>query len=122
MAGRKNELSYYPQLNQVDASTSHDNFDNPTGINWLDNAGIVVKWTGTPVGVFHVWVSNDKKNPDGTISTWTELDFGTSILVDNTNTSIAINMNQLPFSWIAVSYEATSGSGTLTSILSIKEV
>lgn len=122
MAARKNELSSYTQLSEVDASTDHDNFSNPTGINWLDNAGIIVKWTGTPIGVFHVWVSNDKKDPDGIVPSWTELDFGTSVVVDNTNSSIAINMNQLPFTWLAVSYEATSGTGTLTSVLTIKEV
>lgn len=124
MAARKNELSSYKIFDAGDASGDLDNFANPTNVTWLDNAGITVQWTGTPVGVIEVYVSNDKAGPfpNHPVQNWQLLDFGTSIVVDNTNSSIVINMNQLPFVWLALKYVRGSGSGTLSAQMTVKEV
>jgi hypothetical protein len=118
---RKNVYNYVI-LNGVDASISFDTFSSPTTINFLDNAGIQIFWTGNPVGEFKVFVSNDKLQGNELPTNWSELDFGTSILIDSSNSDILINMNQLPFSYLAVSYEAASGSGVITANLTTKMV
>lgn len=124
MGGRKNELSSYEIFKAADASLSLDNKLNPTNVTWLDNAGISVQWTGNPVGEMKVWVSNDAANPkEGRhVQNWTELDFGTPVIIDGTNQNLIINMNQLPFVWLAVGFEQTSGAGTLSAQLTSKEV
>jgi hypothetical protein len=124
MAGRKNELSSYPIFSAQSAATNFDNFSKPTNVTWLDNAGITVQWTGSPVGTLEVYVSNDNAGPfpNYPVANWQKLDFGAPIVIDGTNTNLLINMNQLPFNWLAMKYVSTSGTGTLSAQLTSKEV
>ena len=124
--GRKNNLKSYLILEDVSLGASFDTFDNPTNIDFLDNAGLQLFWDtgGTPLGVFEVWVSNDpgNTNPQANVPVvnWTKLDFGNTIAINSSDTSHIINMNQLPFSWIAVKYTRTSGTGTISGLLTVK--
>lgn len=113
--GRKN-THRYTIFQAQNASASFDNKNNATDVQFLDNMGIQVIWTGSPVGVLKVLTSNDVASPsDGIpVVNWSELDFGTSIAIDNTNSDILININQLPFKWLAVEYVRTSGTGAIT--------
>ena len=84
----------------------------------------MVEWTGTPEGLLSVFVSNDVAFPkeDRPVVNWTALDFGSPVVIDATNTSCIINMNQLPFRWLAIGYEHTSGTGTISAQLTAKMV
>lgn len=121
--GRKNSHRYTIFQNQS-ASASFDNKNAATDVQFLDNMGIQVTWTGSPVGVLKVLVSNDVANPtDGIpVVNWSELDFGTAIAIDNTNSDLIININQLPFKWIALEYVRTSGTGAITAQFTSKMV
>lgn len=121
--GRKNSHRY-TIFQAQSASASFDNKNAATDVQFLDNMGIQVTWTGTPVGVLKVLVSNDVANPtDGIpVVNWSELDFGTAIQIDNTNSDLLININQLPFKWIALEYVRTSGTGTITAQFTSKMV
>jgi len=110
----KRTLKPFLLFNAVDLSVNQ--LSVLTTVNWLDNVGIIVTWSGTtPVGVFTVECSND-----GVV--WSTLNFGSVIQISGNTGDANINMNQLPFDNIRVRYTATSGTGTLSASLSIKQV
>ena len=121
---RKSWLNY-PILVAADLSADFDTFQDPTNIDFLDNASIQLEWSGAlPVGTFEIYVSNDKADPSaGRYPTnWTMLNFGSTIIINSSQTSHIINMNQLSFSWLAVKYNFTSGTGTMDANLTGKAV
>lgn len=120
---RKNVLRSYSMATDLPAA-DFDTKSNPTEVSFLDNGGITVEWTGTPVGLISVFVSNDDANPKQgkPVVNWVELDFGSPVVVDATNSNLLINMNQLPFAWLAIGYDHTSGTGTLSAQLTAKMV
>ena len=122
--GRKDIVKAYQIFTGEDASVSFDNKSNPTDVSSLDNAGLTLQWTGTPVGEFKVFVSNDSADYQAgrPVVNWTELDFGAPIVIDGTETNHLINMNQLPFNWLAVGYESGSGTGALSVQMTAKMV
>jgi hypothetical protein len=113
-------------LDAVDGTTNPSTISNPFSVLYQDNAGIVLSWTGTLQGTFHVFVTNDSFGvgfpPNA--STWAELDFGTSIVVDPSIQAdgIVINLNQLPFSGLYVSYTNASGTGNITAQIVSKRI
>jgi len=121
---RKDTLKSYVLLNEQSTASSFDTYSNPTNIDYLDNVGIQVVWTGTTVGVLEVYGSNDAANAQqGKYPTnWSKFEFGATINVDTTNSDLLIHMNQVPYSWIALKYTATSGTGTMTAKLTVKMV
>ena len=120
---RKNNLKH-TIINQSGAS-SFDTKSTPTNIDYLDNAGIIFTYTGDLVGTLTVFVSNDKaeENPTRLPINWSTLDFGTAITgIDGTGTAVTLNFTFLPYSWIAIGYTATSGTGVITAKLTSKMV
>lgn len=121
---RKDTLKSYVLLNAQSTASDFNTFTNPTNVDYLDNVGIQVIWTGTTVGVLEVYGFNDAANAQqGSYpSNWSKFEFGATINVDTTNSDLLIHMNQLPYSWIALKYVATSGTGTMTAKLTVKMV
>lgn len=114
---RKNVLKNWSMFGTTGADMSQSSVtSSTTEINYQDNAGIIVTWAGTsPVGQFFVDVSNDNTN-------WVTLDFGSAVSISGDSGSHAIDMTQLPFSYIRSRYVKTSGTGTLNANLTIKEI
>jgi len=100
-----------------------------TNIQFLDNIGIQLNFTGSPVGYFQVQVSIDyAQDNQGNVTNagnWTPLYF-TQITSTNVPTSsgspIYLDLSELSAPWIQVTYTATSGSGTLNAFISCKEI
>lgn len=92
---------------------------NVTPIQWEDNVGIQVTWSGSPVGTFAVQVSLDQIN-------WATLPtsvFNGTYPVPGTTTSPGyLDLNQLSASYIRLVYTRGSGSGTLNALLVAKGV
>lgn len=87
-----------------------------TEVQNMDNIGIVMNWTGTsPVGVVTIQVSNDQL-------TWASLDFGSAIAVSGDTGNNVIDIAQLPYSYLRAVYTKTSGTGTLFSSLTCKQI
>jgi hypothetical protein len=124
--GRKNNLKSYNLFENGggDMSADFDTFATPTNIDYLDNAGILLNWDNatTPVGVFEILVSKDKALQGQFPTNWNKLEFGNTIAINGTEDNHIINMNQLSFSWLAVKYTRTSGSGTLGAVMTVKMV
>lgn len=118
--GRKNVIVPYKIID--DGSMATDITSDVTGIQYMDNASIIVSWSGTaPVGELQVEVANVvKDDPDATI--WSVLEFGTTIPVSGATGQHTLNMSNLTFSALRLKYLRTSGSGTMNAILTSKVV
>lgn len=137
---RKNVLIGYNILNTAGVAgrsmaASFDTFSTPTNINYQDNGGLLLSWpaTGSPVGIVEIYVSNDSGTVDGSaqhpVVNWSRLAFSDESGTVVTNVAITagggthnLSFNQIPFSWIALKYIRTSGTGTLTGKLTLKQV
>lgn len=85
-------------------------------VSKMDNIGLEMNWTGTPVGVISVLVSNSGAN-------FYPLTFSPGIVQPaGTATGIPINITQLQFKYIMVKYVNASGTGVLTGYAQMKDL
>jgi hypothetical protein len=77
-------------------------------VSQLDNIGLEVTWTGSPVGTFSVMGSNSGINFEA-------LTF-TPALAQPVGSAdgYLINLQQYPFTYLMLEYTNTSGTGTIT--------
>lgn len=123
---RKNVLNYEVAIGQSLASS----FQTPaTVIKYLDNCSYqIVVTTSDSTGTFAVQGSNDYEvaEPGNIISDpghWVDLPLSGTPFVSAASDDILIDLNQLPFSAIRVSYtSATPGTGTCDITLNSKQV
>lgn len=100
-----------------DVSIATTQTSGETNVDGVDQAIIIVKWTGSsPVGVITVEASNSKDDEfiKGT-EVWEELDFAAAINVTGNSGSHQLNFTALPFRNIRFIYTASSGTGNLTA-------
>lgn len=117
--GRKNAITPFAAING--ASMAANIVGEHTDLMHLDNVAYFVKWTGTsPIGVIKVQVTNDSLEPGKPAAVWQDLDFGTPISISGNSGSHLININQMPAKHMRITYEASSGTGALTAILTAK--
>lgn len=108
-------------LNAVDLLSSQTSA--ATNTENVDKASIVLEWTGTaPVGEVTVEGRNFQNSANGPIaSPWVTLDFDT-ITISGASGSHQLLFVELPFTEIRLQYARTSGSGSLTAVLTAKQV
>lgn len=131
---RKNNLRLYQSItngNMASASLT----SAVTNIQWLDNIGIQLNFTGSPVGDFAVQVSADYAQDDnGNVTnpgnwvplTLTYLVGSTFVSAQSVPTSVGspiyLDLNELSCPWIRVVYTKTSGTGTLNAFITAKMI
>lgn len=125
MSGRKNQLPSYQSI--TDGDMSGNLTSDVTDIRYMDNISIQLVFTGTPTGAFSVEGSLDYNRPDPTTGvtnpgTWTAMSFTTPPVASGAAGTILLDLNQLSFPFIRVTYTAGSGSGTLQCWVSGKAV
>lgn len=113
MSGRKNVLIPFSIITSGDMSG--DLTSTVSNIQYMDNIGIQLVWTGTPTGDFTVDVSVDQV-------TWTSLTLSPSPAATGAADNIYIDVNQISAPYIRVTYTATSGSGTLNAKITGKMI
>ncbi len=135
MSGRKNVLPVYQVIVAGDMSLTSVT-SSITEIKYLDNVGIQLQWTGSPVGYFQVQVSadhNENAVGRGTTSTGQFVPLVVSflssgIMVQSTDiptssgSPIYLDLTQLSAPYIRVVYTKTSGSGTLSGYITSKMI
>lgn len=88
-------------------------------LQYEDNVGIQLVWTGSPVGTFAVQVSLDQIN-------WIDLPStafnGTYPVPGTTSSPAYLDMALMSAAYIRLSYTSTSGTGTLNALLVAKGV
>jgi hypothetical protein len=109
----KGILNPYPVITAEDMSA--DITSLPSVVTSLDNIAYQVVYTGSPVGVFNVEASLDGTN-------WTVLVFEAEINTTNSPSPFLININQLPYAQVRLTYTADSGSGSLSAMVMAKRL
>lgn len=139
MSHRKNILLKYQTVTDGDMSESSIT-SAVTNIQYLDDIGLQLNWTGSPTGTFAIQVSadyaQDGANSPGTpnvlnAGNWVPISFtywngsafvtATSIPT-SVGSPIYIDLALLSAPWIRIVYTRGSGSGTLDAFITAKEV
>lgn len=97
-----------------------------TAIQYKDNVGYQVNFTGLPVGFIQVAACNDynpqlpqSANPlnSNANGNWIAL---ASVAMQNATTPIGFNLNQVPFAYVQLQYVNATSSGVLTGWITSK--
>lgn len=124
MSGRKNTLQSYQLITSGDMSSSITSA--ATNIQFLDNIGVQLHFTGSPTGTFSVQVSlNHKQDSQGVVSVpgdWVSIVLSPAPVAAGSADDIYIDINQISSPWLRVVYTRSSGSGTLQGYVGAKEV
>lgn len=95
-------------------------------INYLDNVGVQLHFTGTPTGTFAVQVSADHaQDASGNVTVagnWVAISLTPSPVAAGAADDIYIDLNQLSAPWLRVQYTNASGAGTLSGWATAKSV
>lgn len=131
--GRKNNLKQFQSI--INESMVSNIISPITDLQFLDNIGIQLDFSGAPVGNFQVQVSADySQDLNGNVQevgSWVPLILtyfnGVSFTSSpNVPTSVGspiyLDLNQLSAPFIRVAYYATSGSGTLNAYITAKMI
>lgn len=134
MSSRKNNLLSYKSITDGDMSLSSIT-SAVTNIQFLDDIGYQFNWTGSPVGTISLQVSSDYAQDFlGNVTNagnWIPLVFtywNGTIFVTNTSlptsvgSPIYVDLALLSSPWIRAVYSRTSGTGTLNSFVTAKEI
>ena len=90
-------------------------------VQYADNVGLQLIFTGTPTGLFYIQGSINY-DPRTTTGDWSNLDFSSAPEAAGAADNHLINLNQLPYKYIRVFYDRTSGSGSLSIYFMIRQV
>lgn len=116
----------FTQFN-AQAVTGVNTYHSPdTNINQQHNIGIQIRFVGTMVGTLIVECSNGNVGGDPDPDTGLPWDFLTfdPVLAQPTGTDLSylIDLNQVPFKYVRTTYSNTAGTGTLTAVLTSKDL
>ncbi len=133
MAGTKNTILSFPSIASASMATSITGA--VTSIQYLDDVGVQFSWSGSPVGTFSVEISADyARDINGNVTNqgnWVPIVFSYwngSILVTGTSVPTSVgspvyfDLALLSAPWIRPVYTSASGTGTLTAVITAKEV
>jgi hypothetical protein len=94
-----------------------------TRIEYIDNIGYEVLWSAgtSPVGTITIQVSNDHDETDNgvvlTVGNWQDVGVvdsaGVAPTISGASGDHFISLNQLPWKWVRLVYNRTSGTATL---------
>lgn len=97
-----------------------------SNIQFLDNIGFQLHFTGTPTGTFSVEISanyaQDSQGVVTNVGNWVALNLSSSPAASGAAGDIYLDLNQLSAPWIRVKYTFASGTGTLNGWIAAKEV
>lgn len=124
MSGRKSNLKTFPII--VAGAMSGNLTSIVTNIEFLDNIGVQLNFTGTPVGTFAVQVSADyNQDSQGNVTNagnWISLTLNPNPSAGGSANLIYIDINQLSAPWIRTTYTAGSSTGVLNAFICGKQV
>lgn len=131
---RKNNLLKFQLITAGDMSLSSLT-STITNIQFLDNIGIQLNFSGSPVGTLEVQVSADHaQDNEGNVTVagnWAPIPLsyilaGSMTVATSVPTSVGspiyLDLNQLSAPYIRVVYTKTSGTGTLNAFITCKTV
>jgi hypothetical protein len=125
MSARKNVLASYPIVSNGDMSLTSIT-SKVTNIQFLDNIGVQLDFTGSPIGTFVVQVSADYATDYlGNVTNaghWINVNLPQSPVASGSAGDIYIDLNQLSAPYLRVVYTKGSGTGTLNAVVTAKMI
>ena len=113
MSSRKAPI--LPYQNIINGDMSANVTSSVTNIQYEDNVGIQLIFTGTPTGTFAVEGSIDQVD-------WDALPLSGTPTAAGAPDTILIDLNQVPHPFIRVSYTFVGGVGNLNGWITAKQV
>ncbi len=106
----------YTQFNATAVSSTTAYHSASTDISQLHNIGLDIRFAGTMNGTLTVECSNDN-------ATFASLTFNPALSQPaGSNLAYLVDLNQVPFRYVRTSYTNASGSGTLTVLMTAKDL
>ena len=133
---KKNQITKFQIISSGNMSVSSI-VSSVSSIEFLDDVGIQLNWSGSPTGTFSVQVSADYSQdtsspPNVTnagnwaplvLTYWTGSAFVTTTAIPTSlGSPIYLDLALLSAPWIRTVYTKTSGSGTLDAFITAKSV
>lgn len=122
---RKNNLVKYQTITAGDMSTASLT-SAITNIQFLDNIGIQLNFTGAPEGIFDVQVSADYAQDEfgnvTNVGNWIDLVLNPVPSASGSADSVYIDIIQTSAPWIRVVYTRDTGTGTLNAFITAKMI
>lgn len=125
MSGRKNRLVKYQNITSGNMASATIT-SAVTNIEGLDNIGLQLVWTGSPVGTFAFQISADYAQDFlGNVTNtgnWVAISTTPNIAAAGSADTAYVDISQLSAPWIRVVYTKTSGTGTLNGYITAKQL
>lgn len=122
---RKNNIVKYQIITSGDMSTASLT-SAVTNVQFLDNIGIQLNFTGTPTGSFAVQVSADYAQDDyGNVTNtgnWVSLALSPAPSASGAADTAYVDIIQTSAPWIRTVYTRVSGTGTLNAFITAKMI
>lgn len=112
---RKNVVKSFKMLDDVSMASSATSSE--VNVVNLDQASIVVDWSGSSVN--GAVVVQAKNGADGV---WFDLDFGSAIALSTDSGSHTLILSEMPHYAIQIKYNRSAGTGTLNATIVAKTV
>jgi hypothetical protein len=129
MSGRKNAILPFQLFTDEAIDDFSDLKSVPINIQFMDNVGFQVEWTGDPVGVISVQFSlnyvpgQPHQNKPANAGTWYDLTFDPALAQPaGAAGGYGINCNQVPYPWLRLSYVGSGGSGVFNAWTTAKMI
>lgn len=113
-------LKSFQFAQNVSMTTSYTS--SPIQVEFGDNVGIELGWTGNPTGTFSVEISISYDPATHAAGNWISLALAPAITASGAADTAYIDINQTSAAWIRIVYTATSDTGTLNGFISYKPV
>lgn len=110
----------------TDGDMSADVVSRVISTRYLNQASISLLFTGTPTGDFlvessHDYVPDDEfRTSPPNAGTWQALDLGTTLAAAGAAGATGVDVTLSGVPWLRVTYDRTSGTGTLNAYISAK--
>lgn len=95
---------------------------DPTDIKYMHNVGYTIACSGVTSNTGEFKVEARIKESETSYSDWMELEFSTPIQLTNADKDIIINLNQLPFSQVRLTFTDSAGDGVCDIFVSAKGI
>ena len=93
-----------------------------TDIKYMHNVGYAISCTGVTSNTGEFKVEARIKIDENEYSSWMELEFSTPIQLTDADKDIIINLNQLPFNQVRLTFTDTAGDGVCDVFVSAKGI
>lgn len=129
MSGRKNAILPFRLFTDEAIDDFSDLKSVPVNIQFLDNVGFQVEWTGDPTGTISIQGSlnyvpdQPNQNLPANAGTWYDLTFDPA-LAQPTGAAggYLINCNQVPYPWLRLAYVGSGGTGVFNAWTTAKMI